>query len=92
MQEVSAVSTSVPTYNIAFIFQKLITRTLDKEEAKECASLLRNDAKSLLAVIPDSISNPKTTLSDPRDIVSSIQTVAGLLEAADTVIEFSKEA
>lgn len=92
MQEVSAVSTSVPTYNIAFIFQKLATRSLTHDEAKSFAALLRSDAKSLLAVIPDSVENPKTTLSEPRDIVSSIQTVAGLLEAADTITEFSKEA
>ena len=92
MQEVSAVSTSVPTYNIAFIFQKIATRSLTHDEAKSYAALLRSDAKSLLAVIPDSVENPKTTLSEPRDIVSSIQTVAGLLEAADTITEFSKEA
>ena len=92
MQEVSAVSTSVPTYNIAFIFQKIATRSLTHDEAKSYAALLRSDAKSLLAVIPDSVENPKTTLSEPRDIVSSIQTVAGLLEAADTLTEFSKEA
>lgn len=92
MQEVSAVSTSVPTYNIAFIFKKLATRSLTHDEAKSFAALLRSDAKSLLAVIPDSVENPKTTLSEPRDIVSSIQTVAGLLEAADTITEFSKEA
>ena len=92
MQEVSAVSTPVPTYNIAFIFQKIATRSLTHDEAKSFAALLRSDAKSLLAVIPDSVENPKTTLSEPRDIVSSIQTVAGLLEAADTITEFSKEA
>ena len=90
MQEVSAIRQFSPTYNIAFVFQKLATRSLSPEVAKDFSELFREDAKSLLAILPLAIVHSENA-SDKNDLANATAIVSNFLEAADLLSEFSKE-
>lgn len=77
-------SAEAPTLTIPFVIAKAITGELTPEGAKEAAADLCLHARSVLLCLSDTIEHYPNTLSEKRDLVLSIEAVAGMLDIADT--------
>ena len=87
MKQASARPTAparAPILTIPFVISKAVSGELTSSEAKDAAAELCIHARSVLLCLNDTLENFPNTLAEKTDLIYTIQTVAGMLDIADT--------
>lgn len=77
-------SAEAPILTIPFVISKALTGELKPSQAKDAAYDLCLHARSVLLCLSDTLENFPNTLAEKTDLIFTIQTVAGMLDLADT--------
>ena len=80
-----------PNYDISFAIKKVADGSIDKRCAEDIAKNFRNAAESILVVVQDAMES-RYGASEKIDRFSAMQTVSGLLEAANMIDNLFEEA
>lgn len=78
-------------YDISFAIQKVANGSIDKSCAEDIARNFRTAAESILVVVQDAMESHYGA-SEKADRFTAMQTVSGLLEAANLIDQLFEEA
>lgn len=85
------ISSQDPNYDIGFAIKKVADGSIDRSCAEDIARNFRTAAESILVVVQDAMESNYGS-SEKADRFSAMQTVSGLLEAANMIDNLFAEA